>query len=293
VASGLSAVLQPMFGWRIMWFLNLPTGLLLIGLSPFLPESARFLMHMGRHAEARAILERFGAVRTIAPDADADMADTQTPAPPFDDRRYLGSTIALTLAALAWGLVNFGVLLWLPSALVAEGISVGLASSIIAKSALLSAPVILVSVLLFAWWSTRWSLIIMLAVMSAGLVALLLRGIGVPLLSNPLLPVTLLVVGSSGVISIILPYTAENYPIRIRGRATGWIAGCSKLGGLAAQLLSALALVPALGIAASLVAVPAAASIVLIGIFGRETRGKDLRDLERPGSLAQANLSRG
>jgi MFS family permease len=41
-ASSLSALLQPAFGWRIMWFSNLPTGLLLVGLSPLLPESARF-----------------------------------------------------------------------------------------------------------------------------------------------------------------------------------------------------------------------------------------------------------
>ena len=47
-ASALSALLQPLFGWRIMWFLNLPTGIILIALSPFLPESARFLQHMGR-----------------------------------------------------------------------------------------------------------------------------------------------------------------------------------------------------------------------------------------------------
>ena len=40
-SSGLSALLQPFFGWRIMWFLNFPTGLLLIALSPLIPESAR------------------------------------------------------------------------------------------------------------------------------------------------------------------------------------------------------------------------------------------------------------
>src|SRR6202008_2192259 len=37
-ASGLSAELQPHFGWRILWFLNLPTGLILIVLNGFLPE---------------------------------------------------------------------------------------------------------------------------------------------------------------------------------------------------------------------------------------------------------------
>lgn len=61
-ASGLSALLQPEFGWRIMWFLNLPSGLLLIGLSPLIPESARFLIHIGRPQEALTTLERFGSV---------------------------------------------------------------------------------------------------------------------------------------------------------------------------------------------------------------------------------------
>ena len=57
----------------------------------------------------------------------------------------------------------------------------------------------------------------------------------VPLLSNPMVPLVLLIVGSTGAISILLPYTAENYPVKVRGRATGWVAGCSKFGGLIAQ----------------------------------------------------------
>ena len=278
-ASALSAALQPYFGWRIMWFLNLPTGLVLITLSPFIPESARFLMHMGRAAEARAVLERFGVVNRIAPISEQESGDDYTPVPSLE-RRFRGSTIALTLSALAWGFVNFGVLLWLPSALVAEHISVGAASSIIAKSALLSAPIVVASVFLYGWWSTKWSLVVMSAIMTSGLLALLLRQIGIPFLSDPSAPVTLLVLGSSGVISIILPYTAENYPIRLRGRATGWIAGCSKLGGLVAQVFSAFALVPTLGIAAAVIALPAVIGLALVAVFGRETRGRDLRELE-------------
>ena len=52
--SELSALLQPFFGWRIMWLIGFPTGLILIALSPLLPESARFLLEMGRVEEARA-----------------------------------------------------------------------------------------------------------------------------------------------------------------------------------------------------------------------------------------------
>jgi MFS transporter, putative metabolite:H+ symporter len=286
-ASALSALLQPMFGWRIMWFLNLPTGLLLIALSPLIPESARFLQHMGRLDEARATLARFGAIISVA--EEAVMGDPRL-APTFAlrarDPRLLCTTIALTLAALAWGLVNFGVLLWLPSALVGEGRSVGVASIVIARSTLIAAPTILVSAYLYSVWSTKSSLILAIAITSLGLLAILLRDTRIlPILTNPVMPVALLIVGSSSMVSILLPYATENYPIRVRGRATGWVAGWSKIGGLIAQGLSALALVPALGTAAALIAVPATLSLALIWIFGRETRGRDLRELEPSGAV--------
>lgn len=42
-ASGAAMLLEPLFGWRVLWLLNLPTGLLLLGLLPLIPESPRFL----------------------------------------------------------------------------------------------------------------------------------------------------------------------------------------------------------------------------------------------------------
>jgi MFS transporter, putative metabolite:H+ symporter len=276
-ASELSAVLQPVFGWRIMWFLNFPTGLLLIALSPLLPESARFLQYMGRLDDARSTLARFGATIEDAPPA---LVRSRAPRP-VSAGHLMGTSVALTLAALAWGLVNFGVLLWLPSALVAEGRSVGLASAVIARSTLIAAPTVAVSAYLYSAWSTKSSLILAIGVTTLGLLAVLLRGAGLPFLANPVMPLSLLIVGSSAMISILLPYAAESYPIRVRGRATGWVAGWSKIGGLCAQTLSALAFVPTLGIAAAIIAIPAALSLALIGVFGRETRGRDLRELER------------
>ena len=286
-SSMLSALLQPFFGWRIMWFLNFPTGLILIALSPLIPESARFLQQMGRAAEARIVLARFGAVTIAAPDSrdsfNEEAAD-HTPLPP-NVPGYIGTTTALTLAALAWGFVNFGVLLWLPGSLVAEGRSMGLASTIIAKSTLFAAPAVVAVAYLYSVWSTKWSLVTMIAITTLGLLAVLLRGtVGPSILSNPILPLALLIVGSTGVISVLLPYTAENYPLKVRGRATGWVAGCSKLGGLIAQGLSVLALIPALDIAALTIAVPAALSLLLIAILGRETRNRDLRELETASS---------
>ena len=61
-ASALSAWLVPIFSWRILWFLNLPTGLALIFLNVFIPESPKFLLALGRVREAHVVLRRFGCV---------------------------------------------------------------------------------------------------------------------------------------------------------------------------------------------------------------------------------------
>ena len=102
---------------------------------------------------------------------------------------------------------------------------------------------------------------------------------------SPVIPIALLIIGSNGIIAILLPYAAESYPLNIRGRATGWVAACSKLGGLLAQTLSIFALVPPLGIIAILIMVPIVFALALILWFGNETRGLDLRDLEQGGPL--------
>ncbi len=137
-----------------------------------------------------------------------------------------------------------------------------------------------IAAILYSRWSTKGALLAMVGVMALGQLALVSRQSGVAAASNPLLSVTLLILGSTGVISILLPYAAESYPLRIRGRATGWIAGCSKSGGLICQGLGALALVPALGTSAIAIAVPTVLSVWLIVACCRETRGRDLRELE-------------
>jgi putative MFS transporter len=279
-ASSLSALLQPTFGWRIMWFLNLPSGLILIAVSPLIPESARFLMHIGRPEEARATLARFGSVVVSeSEDWDEEAKLDHSHLPPIE-RRFAGMTVALTLAALSWGLVNYGLLLWIPGELIAEGHDMGVAAAIIARSSFIAVPVVAVAALLYSRWSTKGSLLVMTAVTALGLLVLVLRQAGLPAASNPVIALTLLIVGSTGVISILLPYTAESYPLRIRGRATGWAAGCSKAGGLICQGLSALALVPAIGTATVEIVVPVLIGLGLIAVYGQETRGRDLRVLE-------------
>jgi putative MFS transporter len=248
-----------------------------------LPESARFLLEKGRFEEARETLSRYGAViasgRREQAGRSGNLAGPVDAAAKNKPNGRLGLGIALTLVALAWGFVNFGVLLWLPGSLVAEGRSVSLASSLIAKSALIAIPTVVVTTWLYSLWSTRSVLILAIGITTLGLFATLFRG-AIPFLANPLISVSLLVVGTGAVISILMPYAAENFPVRNRGRATGWVAGCSKVGGVIAQTFAVFALVPAFRLAAGAIAIPTAISLLLIWVFGRETRGSDLRELE-------------
>jgi putative MFS transporter len=281
--SVASALLQPVFSWRVMWLISFPTGLLLVALSPLLPESARYLLQMGRIDEARETFARFGTVITagpeIAPTSDRALPASRSMKESLSSPGLFGTSVALTLAALAWGFVNYGVLLWLPTTLAAEGRSVAAVSGIIASSALIAIPTVLVATWLYGIWSTKRALIVAIGVTTLGLLALLLRQ-SLPILSNPIISVSLIIIGASAVVSFIIPYAAENFPLRLRGRATGWVAGCSKAGGVFAQGLAAMALVPSLGIAAGLIAVPAVLSLMMVAAFGQETHGVDLGSLE-------------
>jgi putative MFS transporter len=271
-ASGFSALLQPYFGWRILWLLNLPTGLALVFLGRFIPESAKFLVAHGRDAEARAVMDRFGARMRTATARPATEAKAQ-----LTGLGMAGKLAALSIAALSWGLVNFGLLLWLPADLVARGYSMEVSSRLLAESSLIALPTVFAAAWLYSRWSTKWSLAAALAVTLAGLGGVLaIEADG----GSPVLPVALLIVGSNGIIAMVLPYAAESFPLRVRGRATGWVAACTKAGGVGAQFLAILALVPALGVSAALIAIPTLLGLALLVRFGRETRGRDLRDLD-------------
>ncbi|HWI10330.1 MAG TPA: MFS transporter [Burkholderiaceae bacterium] len=287
-ASGCAAWLEPVLSWRVMWFLNLPTGLLLIFLNVFIPESPKFLLAMGRHDEAHDTLRDFGC--TVHEGGDAPVAST--PAferdEDFDIAQGMAArTWALSTTALSWGLINFGLLLWMPAHLVERGYSMLLSSELLAASALIAIPTVFVAALLYSRWSSKGALLAAIVVTAAGLLGLIQLELATPGQISPVWAIALLIIGINGIIAMILPYAAESYPLSIRGRATGWIAACTKGGGLIAQLLSLLGLVPALFVAALLILVPVLLSLGLVWRCCIETRGRDLRDLENVPILGQ------
>lgn len=276
-ASGFSALLQPIYGWRILWLLNLPTGLSLVFLGALIPESAKFLLARGRREEARRVMERFGSEARHTRPA-RQVALSRAPAAALTGRAFLGKLAALGLAAICYGLINFGLLLWLPADMVAKGHSMELTSRLLAQSALIAFPTIFLAAWLYGRWSSKWSVAGSVGVTLAGLLGVF--ALELQLIVNPVLPVALLIVGSNGLIAMLLPYAAESFPMRIRGRTTGTVAACTKAGGMLAQLLAIMALVPPLELVSVAIFLPTIAALGLIAWFGKETKGRDLRDLD-------------
>ncbi|MEP7294821.1 MAG: MFS transporter [Burkholderiales bacterium] len=285
-ASGFAAWLEPILSWRILWFLNLPTGLVLVFLNVFIPESPKFLLAMGRHDEAHDTLRSFGCevheggavpaqTRAFERNGDFDIAHGMA-----------ARTWALSITALSWGLINFGLLLWMPAHLIEKGYSMTLSGELLAASALIAIPTVFVAALLYSRWSSKGALLAATAVTAAGLLGLIQLELATPGRISPVWAIALLIIGINGIIAMLLPYAAESYPLGVRGRATGWIAACTKGGGLIAQLLSLLGLVPVLFVAALLILVPVVVSLLLVWRYCIETRGRDLRDLEVAGQPA-------
>ncbi len=163
-------------------------------------------------------------------------------------------------------------------------------SGLLASSALIAIPTVFVAALAYSRWGSKGALLALIVITGAGLLGLVRLALAPPGSSNPVWPIALMIIGIigingiNGIIATLVPYAAESYPLRIRARATGWIATCTKGGGLIAQLLSLLGLVPPLFMAALLILLPVVVSLVLVWRYCAETRGRDLRELERSGA---------
>jgi putative MFS transporter len=278
-ASGCAAMFEPRFGWRIMWFLNAPTGLILICCNNFIPESPRFLLAHGRIEEARALVRRFAVTLDPRHWTDAGRAEIvgADSAALLLRARFQSTTLTLNFAAAVWGLINFGLLLWLPADLRARGYSVSDSNELLFYSSLLALPTTMVVAWFYSRWSTKWTLFVLTVLTALALVGLSLLDSRIAIFHDkPLLVFSSLMVGVNGIIAVLLPYSAENYPVLVRGRATGLVAGSSKFGGLAAQVITIASLVPGLAAAAAALAFPISVSAGMIARYGRETRNRVL-----------------
>lgn len=282
ITSWLSAELTPTYGWRILWLLGLPTGLALIVLNRWIPESPRFLIQSGRDSEARAVMERYGAGIAQEGASELDVEHgvrdgwRQVVGGPF---RGLSGVVALL--GLGVGLVTFGFQLWIPSNLQRLGFDEVTSSTILRDSAVLGFPATFLIAFLYGFWSSKKTMIILALVTAASLLGFVLLGDRVAddrtrLDLLLILPIT----GISSILAVLVAYASETFPTRIRSRGTGLAAGASKLGGVAViALVVAGTTPPSIATTALIGALPLALGALAMAVFGVETQRRRLEDI--------------
>ena len=288
-AAGCAALLEPAYSWRALWLVNLPTGILMLVLNRWIPESPRFLLDRGRVEEARAVMARYGVMIEERGVPSAAEQHPEVPVRQWTEIRglfrppLLTQTAVVFIYGLAWGVVNWGFISFLPTFLRGAGFGAGASSFLLFLSAIVAIPGTVLVAYAYGRWSSRWSMVTFAVASIACALGLAWlapnagtnRGIVIAMLA-------LLYAATGGVIAMLSPYTAEVYPTRLRGTGSGVSAGSSKLGGLVGGIATVTGLIGvSTGITqpAVLVSIPMAAAAVLVAFRGIETRGRRLEEL--------------
>jgi putative MFS transporter len=190
------------------------------------------------------------------------------------------------ICGVAWGLVNFGFLLWLPTNLRAMGMADSAATLLLAQSALLALPGIGIVIWLYHRWSSIKALVLFATLTTGSL--LVFCALGVFAVHAPIafiVATVMLLVSASGVIAMLIPYAAEIYPVQLRATGAGIVAASSKFGGILGAVGGVLGVFNDIAWSALLIAAPMALSALLLARSGVETRGRRLEDIERDVSM--------
>ncbi|GAC1657731.1 MAG: MFS transporter [Gemmatimonadaceae bacterium] len=280
LTSWLAVALVPTYSWRILWLIGLPTGLLFIVLNRWIPESPRFLLASSRDTETRAVMRRFGAVAVAQPAAEFELDSLVSSRwRQLISAEFLGLTAVIGCLALGSGLVLFGFNLWIPSNLRKLGYAD--ADAILRNAAIIGFPLTLLIACMYGFWSSKKTIILLTALTAMALFGFAF--VGDAIVKHRGLLYVLLVVpiwGISSVVAVLSVYSAEIYPTRIRSRGAGFAAGASKGGGVAIIGLVVFGITtPSIATVALIGAIPMTVAVVLVAIFGIETRQRPLEDI--------------
>jgi putative MFS transporter len=271
-------------GWRWALALTAAPVFLLLWWRRSLPESPRWLERQGRHREADAIVSLIEAETTTRPSDGPIAAISAVSSPILKGRVSDLLSKALrrrTLVALVlWGAIGFcyyAFMTWIPSLLVARGMSVvksfGFSIAIYAAQA----P---------GYFSAAWlndklgrkaviTLYLSLAACAASFLALgtsELQVLGASLALS---------FAMNGAYSGLYSYTPELFPTAVRATAQGIATATSRVGAMLSPILVGT-LFPVVGFAGvfgTAVLVLAVGALTVL-LFGPSTRGRSLGDIE-------------
>ncbi|ABE36709.1 sugar (and other) transporter family protein [Paraburkholderia xenovorans LB400] len=285
-ATGLSYLIIPRFGWRVMFLIAALGALVIWIMRKRMPESPRWLESVGREAEAQAVLERIEAEVArhhgslppvqLQPSVTA-AADGRSSLAALFARGQLRKTLVGTVTGVTINIALYGFLSWIPTFLVKQGLEVSTSlgfATIIA----FGGPLGVLAGLLFTDRVGRKKGLIGFAAVSAVL------GVAYSHLQGQVLigTVGFLVEGTIyGLATIgLYGFIPELFPTAIRLRGTGWCGVCSRGASIGMPYLTVM-LFERFGVSGvtSMVAGVLLLLIVTVGLFSEETSQRSLESI--------------
>lgn len=278
LAAVVATSLIPTWGWRAGFLVGSLPVLYVLWLRRAVPESPRFLEAVGRYDEAVAVVR---SVEKACGQGTEPLERSGTQAQPRSGVLALWASAFARRTAMLWTLwfamvySYYGIFIWLPSLLVAQGY--GLVKSFQYTLIITAAqiPGYFSAALLVDRLGRKPTLA--LYMLGCAVSAFVFRKAAGP--SQILFWGCLISFFNLGAWGVVYTYTPENYPTALRGTGAGWAAGVGRVGGILAPLV----------VGRFLTALPGRqdlifaqfAVVVLVGlaavlVLGTETKGRSL-----------------
>jgi putative MFS transporter len=283
LTSALNTWLVPEWSWRVLFLIGLPTGILLILLNRWIPESPRFLVGMGHREEAEAVLSRFGAKLNVKRSATSAANAIEGRWRDIVSSEYGALTLAICLVAFSAGFLTFGFQLWAPSSLTELGVAKGEVDELVRNAAFIAIPLSAAVAPAYGYWSSKGTIIGVALLVMAALGVLIVGGEDVASSRVALYAlIAMPIAGASSLIMIVAAYSSEVFPTEIRARGGGAATSASRAGGVLI-ILSVVFSVVSPSIEAMAIA-GAGALVLALAVFiptGIETRQRSLETITR------------
>ena len=272
----------PLYGWRMAFLIGALPALYVCLIRMHMPESVRYLLAHGRVGEARQIvvsLERQLHV-PVAPFVSEKETVPVVAKASFRElwkKPFASRTIMLWLVWFGINFSYYGIFMWLPSLVFQQGFTVVKTFEYVLIMTLAQLP---------GYYCAAW-LVDKIGRKYTLSAFLLFSGVASYFFGHASTAAALMMWGSVmsffnlGAWGVLYTYTPEQYPTAIRALGSGWAAGFSRFGGMAAPMMVGALLARSFGFASVfyMFALVFAAVAVIVMSLGVESKQKDLESI--------------
>ena len=287
VAACIAYLLIPMFGWKIAFVIGTLPALYVFLIRLHMPESVRYLLSKNRVEEAKDIILSLEKKLSVVSQpfegelTPVEKGQVKEETPRFTklwNRQFRMRTLMLWLAWFGIVFSYYGIFMWLPSIVFAQGFAVVKTFEYVLIMTLAQLPGYFAAADLVDVIGRKYTLSLFL----------LMSGVCSFFFGNASSSETLLAWGAAmsffnlGAWGVIYTYTPEQYPTSMRALGSGWAAGFGRIGGMLAPMLVGVMIAGSFGM--NTIFLMFASVFVIISAvvlaLGHESKQKTLEELE-------------